>query len=67
MKTEDQLSMLMATCDKLCHDLGVIAASELSYSHELCEYCEKMSWDAWKMSGDIRHLVDMFGGKWMRD
>lgn len=67
MKTEDELAMLIAICDKLCHDLSVMAANELKYSHELCEYCERMSWDAWKMSGDIKFIADRFGGQWVRE
>lgn len=52
---------LVAACDQLCKTLGEMAAQEKRFCRELCEGFDMMSWEAYKMSNDIKFITERYG------
>ena len=57
-----EIEELVEMCDNLCHRLGQMAAQDKRYCQDLCQGFDMMSWEAYKISHDIKFIYDRFGG-----
>lgn len=60
MKMND-VQELIDTCEKLCHNLGEMAANEKRFCVDLCQAFDMMSFQVHCMGSDIRELTDRWG------
>lgn len=50
----NELDELIATADKLCATLDKAAENEKKFCYNVCHELERMSWEALRMSNDIK-------------
>ena len=55
------LDQLIETCEILCRNLDKSIASDKFFTDDINFSLEKMSWDAFRMIGDLREIQNYIG------